>query len=93
MSPRRRLVSDEAKVVHLAQQFKPSFMREYLLWTDIWRRDPQNGRGLLRGPVDKALKRGAGIFWEPLDADRGRVQCFLAPAVRAHLEARLQEDK
>ena len=91
MSPRRCFTTDEARVVHLAQQFQPSFMREYLKWMYVWRRDPRNGRGLLPPPVGKALQRGSMVFWEVLDEECARVQCFQAPAVRAHLEARLEE--
>ena len=93
MSPRRRFITDEARVVNLAQKFKPSFMREYLMWTHVWRHDPRNGRGLLPPPTGKALKRGDGIFWEVLDARRARVQCFQAPTIRARLEALLEEKK
>lgn len=87
MSPRRCFISDEARVVHLAQEFEPSFMREYLMWTHVWRHDPKNGRGLLPPPVGKVLQRGAGIFWDVLDAEQAHVQCFQAPAIRACLEA------
>ncbi len=92
MSPKRRYVTDEARVVHLAQEFTPTYMREYLKWALVWRNDPLNGRGLLPPPVGKALERGAGIFWEVLDGERARVQCFQAPAVRVHLQALLEEE-
>ncbi len=93
MTPARRLISDEAKVVHLCQQFEPPFMREYLMWTAVWRQDPQNGRGPLPPPVGKLLERGGGLFWEILDAEEALVQAFQAPAVRANLEALLGEAK
>ena len=91
MSPIRHFTTDEARVVHLAQKFMPSFMREYPAWTHVWRHDPRNGRGLLPPPVGNKLQRGSGVFWEVLDADRARVQCFHASAVRVHLEERLEE--
>ena len=92
MTPTRRIISDEAKVVYLCQQFEPTFMREYLMWTAVWRQDPQNGRGQLPPPVGKSLERGAGLFWEILDREEADVQAFQAPAIRANLE-RLLGDK
>lgn len=93
MSPSRRYVSDEAKVVHLAQQFNPSYFREYLMWTAVWRQDEENGRGELPPPVGRSLMRGAGIFWQILDRQAARVQCFHANVVRVRLEARLAEEE
>ena len=90
MTPARRLISDEAKVVHLCQQFQPTYMREYLMWTAVWRQDPQNGRGQLPPPVGKSLERGAGLFWDILDEKEAQVQVYQAPAIRARLEALLE---
>jgi len=92
MTPTRHFVTDEAKVVYLCQMFEPTLMREYLMWTAVWRQDPQNGRGPLPPPVGKSLQRGAGLFWEILDDAVGMVQAFQAPAVRLHLEALLEEE-
>lgn len=91
MTPARRFITDEAKVVHLCQQFEPTYMREYLMWTALWRQDPQNGRGRLPAPVGKSMERGAELFWEILDEEAARVQAFHAPAIRARLEALLEE--
>ena len=92
MTPTRHFVTDEAKVVHLCQMFEPTLMREYLMWTAVWRQDPQNGRGQLPPPIGKSLQRGADLFWEILDAAEGLVQAFQAPAVRLHLETLLEEE-
>jgi hypothetical protein len=91
MTPARQFISDEAKVVHLCQKFEPTLMHEYLMWTAVWRQDPQNGRGHLPSPVGKSLHRGAGLFWEILDEENVLVQAFQAPAVRVHLETLLEE--
>jgi hypothetical protein len=91
MTPARRFVTDEAKVVYLCQQFQPSYMREYLMWTAVWRQDPQNGRGQLPPPVGKSLERGAALFWEILDEEKAQVQAYQAPIIRAKLEALLEE--
>lgn len=93
MSPIRKFTTDEAKIVHLSQKFTPSYMREYLMWTHVWRNDPQNGRGPLLPPVGKSLQRGSGIFWDVLDRKTGCVQCFHAAAIRARLEQLLEEEE
>ena len=88
----RRYNSEEAKVVHLCQMFEPTLMREYFMWSAVWRHDPQNGRGPLPSPIGKSLERGADIFWEVLEAEEGFVQAFQASAVRVHLEAALEDE-
>lgn len=92
MTPARRFISDEAKVVFLCQQFQPTYMREYLMWTAVWRQDQQNGRAPLPPPVGKSLERGAGLFWEILDEKEAQVQAYQAPIIRAKLEALLEEE-
>ena len=92
MTPTRRLVTAEAQVVYLCQLFEPTYMPEYLKWTAVWHQDPQNGRGQLPPPIGTSLERGAGIFWEVLDAQSGQVQAFQTPAVRLHLQTLLEQD-
>ena len=91
MSPVRRFISDEGKVVDLCQKFNPTYMREYLMWTHVWRQDPRNGRGRLPAPVGKSLQRGAGLFWEILDEEQALVQVLHTAALRVNLEALLGE--
>ena len=83
----RRFVSDDAAVVWLAQYVRPTLMPEYLMWTTIWREDPQNGRGVLQQPLYGALERGAGLFWDVLDNETAAVQCYIAQGVRQQLLA------
>ncbi len=90
MTPKRILISDEAKVVDLAQSFDPNYMREYLMWTYVWRNDPRNGRGPLPAPVGAHMARGQGLFWEIIDEEEAQVHCFLASTVRRRLEALLE---
>jgi hypothetical protein len=91
MTPKRQFHSDDALIVHLVQQFEPSYFPEFLKWTAVWRRDPRNGRGPLPAPVGESLQRGGDLFWEIIDAESAVVQCFLAPTVRLRLEAQLRE--
>ena len=91
MTPTRRFISDDAKIVDLCQKFEPTFMREYLMWTFVWRQDPLRGRGRLPAPVGETLYRGAGLFWEILDEEPALVQVLQTPAVRVNLETLLEE--
>jgi hypothetical protein len=91
MSPRRVFHTEEAKIVHLTQQFEPSYFVEYLLWTDLWRQDPDNGRGILSSRVPSRLLRGAGIFWEVLDREREYVQALTSSAIFFRLQQMLRE--
>jgi hypothetical protein len=93
MSPTRKFSTDEARIVDLAQKFKPSYFREYLMWTHVWRIDPENGRGPLPSPVGTALERGNEVFWDVLDSETSRVQCYHAAEIRARLERVLEEER
>lgn len=84
-------ISDEAAVVWLAQQLKPTLMQEYLMWSAVWNNDPDNGRGKLQRPLYGALELGKGIFWEVLDKEEALVQCYVAQGVRLRLEQLLNE--
>ena len=90
MSPRRVFHSEEAQIVHLTQQFEPSYFTEYLLWTDLWRQDPDNGRGFLSPRLPGHLQRGSGVFWEVLDPQTEYVQAFISIAVFHHLRHMLE---
>jgi hypothetical protein len=91
MSPARKFTTDEARIVALAQEFSPSYFREYLMWTHVWRSDPDNGRGPLPSPVGTALQRGQGIFWDVLDGEMACVQCYHASEIRIRLQRLLEE--
>jgi hypothetical protein len=84
-------VSDEAAVVWLSQQLRPTLMQEYLMWSAIWSNDPDNGRGQLPRPLYGALELGEGLFWEVLNREEALVQCYVAQGVRLRLEKQLEE--
>lgn len=88
-----RFVSDDAAVVWLAQHVRPTLMPEYLMWATVWRRDPDNGRGVLSQPLYGSLERGAGLFWDVVDKPQALVQCYLARGVREQLQQRYEEKR
>jgi hypothetical protein len=85
-------VSDEAAVVWLAQQLRPTLMQEYLMWSTVWHNDPDNGRGQLQRPLYGALEMGEGLFWEVLDREEALVQCYVAQGVRLRLEKQVDKE-
>ncbi len=89
MTRQPTFISDEAAVVWLAQQLKPTLMQEYLMWSAVWRDDPDNGRGYLQRPLYGALELGEELFWEVLDREKALVQCYVAQGVRLRLEQHL----
>ena len=93
MSPVRKFTTDEARIVCLAQEFSPSYFREYLMWAHVWRIDPDNGRGPLPAPVGKALQRGQDLFWDVLDGETACVQCYHASEIRVRLQRLLEESR
>ena len=91
MTRKRNFVSDEAAVVWLVQQFKPSLMPEYLMWSAMWRDDPDNGRGELPRPLYGALELGDGLFWDIVESQSALVQCYVVQGVRQRLQQKLDD--